>query len=120
MSVSRLVVKVGTTSLTTEAGEFRSDVALALIEGIDAVRRIGVEVVLVVSGAIALGVRRLGIERPTEPAVLQAISAVGQVELLAQLSQLFRGRGLEIGQILLAPRFWQIHRPHSTSLGDLD
>ncbi len=104
MSVSRLVVKVGTTSLTTEAGEFRSDVALALIEGIDAVRRIGVEVVLVVSGAIALGVRRLGIERPTEPAVLQAISAVGQVELLAQLSQLFRGRGLEIGQILLAPQ----------------
>ena len=104
MGIARLVVKVGTTSLTSDAGEFRTEVAAGLVQGIDEVRRSGVEVVLVVSGAIALGVRRLGIVRPSEAAVLQAISAVGQVELLAQLAQRFRTYGMEIGQMLLAPQ----------------
>lgn len=120
MAVSRLVVKVGTTSLTTGTGDFRTDVAEALVDGVISVRRIGVEVILVVSGAIALGVRRLGIERPTDASVLQAVSAVGQVELLAQLSQLFRAREVEIGQILLAPHDFGDRRQYLHARSTLD
>lgn len=104
MPIGRLVVKVGTTSLTTDSGEFRTDVAAALVRGIDSVRRSGVEVVLVVSGAIALGVRRLEIPRPSEASMLQALSALGQIELLGQLSTLFGAHDIRIGQILLAPQ----------------
>jgi glutamate 5-kinase len=99
--IRRLVVKVGTSSLTTEAGYLRRELVAALAAQVAEVRRAGVDVVWVASGAIALGLARLGLRRPQEPDVLQAASAVGQVELAAGLVGALEASGVSAGQILL-------------------
>lgn len=104
MSYRRLVVKVGTTSVTTPEGEVRLGLVRSLAREIAAARAEGAEVVLVVSGAIALGARRLGLARPTEMGRLQSLSAIGQVRLVAEIGRAFEEEGLVIGQVLLAPR----------------
>ena len=65
----------------------------------------GDRVVIVSSGAIAAGLPLLGMgdDRPSDPAVLQAVSAVGQGHLVAQYNRALATRGLVGGQVLLAP-----------------
>jgi glutamate 5-kinase len=104
VSYRRLVVKVGTTSVATPEGEVRVPLVRSLARQIAAARAEGVEVVLVVSGAIALGARRLGLARPTDMGRLQSLSAIGQVRLVAEIGHAFEREGLVIGQVLLAPR----------------
>jgi glutamate 5-kinase len=62
-------------------------------------------VVVVTSGAIAAGLPVLGLSdsRPTDPAVLQAVSAVGQAHLVDRYNEALAAHGLVAGQVLLAP-----------------
>ncbi len=99
----RVVVKVGTSSLTNADGSFRELVAKTLASQIAKVREDGTEVVMVVSGAIALGLARLGLSRPQSLATYQACAAVGQIELAQRLRSVYHEYGVEMGQILLAP-----------------
>jgi glutamate 5-kinase len=98
------VVKVGTSSLTSEHGEL-DDVALErLCAGVAAARARGHEVVLVCSGAIAAGLPALGLqERPTDMGTLQAIAAVGQPLLMARLGGYLAQHEIIAGQVLLTP-----------------
>jgi len=74
----------------------------ALCKQIKQLRKAGVEVVLVSSGAIALGMGELGeTVRSTELAQLQARAAIGQAALMLLYSQLFRKQGIKCGQVLL-------------------
>ena len=76
---NRIVVKVGTSSLTNESGQedLRSMEHIARVQ-VD-LRHMGQEVILVSSGAIAIGSNRLGLtERPRELRMKQAAAAVGQ------------------------------------------
>jgi glutamate 5-kinase len=100
----KAVVKVGTSSITSEAGEL-DDAALArLADELGAARAAGHVVVLVCSGAIAAGLPALGIhERPADLGALQAIAAVGQPRLMERVSALLADRGLVAGQVLLTP-----------------
>ncbi|HCB37465.1 MAG TPA: glutamate 5-kinase, partial [Acidimicrobiaceae bacterium] len=108
----RVVVKIGTSSVTLgapgapggTAGGGVDEAALAKLtaEVVDA-RRLGHEVIVVTSGAIAAGVERLGIARPTRVERLQAVSAVGQIDLMATYSRLFAAHGATAGQVLIAP-----------------
>jgi glutamate 5-kinase len=100
----RVVVKVGTSSITDARGE-RDEAALRkLCTEIADARDLGHVVVLVCSGAIAAGMPALGLDRrPTDIRTLQAIAAVGQPRLAAELGALFGERGLVAGQILLDP-----------------
>ena len=98
----RIVIKVGT-ALLTDNGRVLDEKAIAnLAEELSAVQKLGREVVLVSSGSIAEGVRRLGWERrPTEVGQLQAAAAVGQMGLAQAYETEFAKRGVKTAQILL-------------------
>lgn len=99
-----LVVKVGTSSITVDGGELNIEALRKLCAEIAAVRADGHQVVLVSSAAIAAGMAKLGIEqRPREFAVLQALSAVGQIKLMNTYDSVAGEFGMQIGQVLVAP-----------------
>jgi glutamate 5-kinase len=92
------VVKIGSSSVTSETvGRLCGEVAEARAEGHT--------VVVVTSGAISAGWDALdrGKQRPSDPAVLQAVSAVGQHRLMRMWQDGFDAHGLLAGQVLLAP-----------------
>ena len=96
--VRRVVVKIGTKSITAgESGRF-DDVA----RQVAAVRGQGKQAVVVSSGAIALGFPRLGLKtRPTQMAELQASAAAGQSRLMHAYEEAFAPFGIEVAQVLL-------------------
>ena len=99
---SRVVVKVGSSSLTTPEGALDQARLRSLVEVLAARRGAGREVVLVSSGAIAAGITPLGLaRRPRDLATQQAAASVGQGALLAAYTQGFRSHGLTVGQVLL-------------------
>lgn len=102
----RIVVKVGS-SLVTNEGRGLDEAAIeewsrqlaALVNGEDGVKR---EVIMVSSGAIAEGMKRLGwATRPTEVHELQAAAAVGQMGLAQMYETKLRGEGVPSAQVLL-------------------
>ena len=101
-SSRRLVVKVGSSSLTTAAGGL-DDVRLAsLVDALADVRAEGREVVLVSSGAIAAGLAPLGMaRRPRDLARQQAAASVGQGLLMHRYTAAFATHGVTVGQVLL-------------------
>jgi glutamate 5-kinase len=102
---SRLVVKIGSSSVTGSDGG--PDVALLgrLAAEIAAEVDQGRDVVVVSSGAVAAGWAAIGrgADRPTDLAVLQAVSAVGQHRLMSTWADSFDAVGRTVGQVLLAP-----------------
>jgi glutamate 5-kinase len=83
------VVKVGTSSITSESGELDEGALAELCAGIAASRAGGHDVVLVSSGAIAAGLPALGLgTRPVDVRTLQAVAAVGQPLLMERLGAL--------------------------------
>ena len=106
----RLVVKVGTSSLVGASGEPDDSRLTFLCDEIAAVAGMGIEVVVVSSGAIAAGLKPLGIaKRPTDIPSLQAAAAVGQGRLLARYMSMLSDRGLVSAQLLLT-RYDFMHR----------
>ena len=99
----RVIVKIGTSSLTSESGEVNVAALSKLVDEVVMARAQGHELVVVTSGAITAGVQRLGVSRPEEPEVLQAISAVGQIDLMRAYGDEFDSHGVATGQVLLAP-----------------
>nr|WP_329827432.1 glutamate 5-kinase [Streptomyces sp. JV176] len=99
----RIVVKVGSSSLTTAAGGLDADRVDALADVLAAVRTTGDrEVVLVSSGAIAAGLAPLGLDRrPRDLARQQAAASVGQGLLVARYTASFARYGVRVGQVLL-------------------
>lgn len=102
----RVVVKLGTSSLTDGDGVI-DDLAVAkTAEEIARARTEGHEIVLVSSGAVAAGLPALGIgadARPRDARTLQAVSAVGQAHLMRTWGEHLGTHGLVAGQVLLAP-----------------
>jgi glutamate 5-kinase len=101
-SAKRLVVKVGSSSLASSAGGL--DVARVdrIADAIAARVAAGSQVVLVSSGAIAAGLRPLGLSRrPKDLATQQAAASVGQGMLVARYSDAFGRHRLTVGQVLL-------------------
>ncbi|WP_037362274.1 glutamate 5-kinase [Nakamurella lactea] len=101
-SAHRLVVKVGSSSLTTAAGGLDPDRLDALVDAVAARTAAGTEVVLVSSGAIAAGLAPLRLaKRPRDLATQQAAASVGQQQLAARYAISFHRHGLTVGQVLL-------------------
>lgn len=100
----RVVVKIGSSSLTADSGELRTDVVASIAGQISDARRAGHEVVLVTSGAVASGVAGLGLKRrPSDVLSLQALSAVGQPQLMAAYTAELAKHSLVPAQVLLVP-----------------
>jgi glutamate 5-kinase len=99
---NRLVVKVGSSSLTTAAGGIDPDRLDALVDALSARRAAGTQVVLVSSGAIAAGLSPLRLpSRPRDLATQQAAASVGQMLLVERYAASFARAGLLVGQVLL-------------------
>lgn len=97
-------IKVGTSSITTDAGELDEAPLRKLCEELAAARLAGHHVVLVCSGAIAAGLPALGLHvRPSDVGTLQAVAAVGQPRLMDRIGALLAAHGLVAGQVLLTP-----------------
>ena len=98
-----LVVKVGSALLVDPAGHARRDWLAGLVEEIAAMRARGQKVVVVSSGAIALGAARLGLARGGRGSLAdaQAAASVGQIELAGLWAELLGARGLTAAQMLL-------------------
>ncbi len=98
----RVVVKVGSSSLTTAAGGIDPERLRALVDVLAATRARGAEVVLVSSGAIAAGLSPLGLtKRPTGLPAQQAAASVGQGLLVHRYTEELSRHGLVTGQVLL-------------------
>jgi len=98
----RVVVKVGSSSLTTTAGGIDPDRVRRLVDVLASVRARGAEVVLVSSGAIAAGLPPLQLKRrPRGLAAQQAAASVGQGLLVHRYTEELARHGLITGQVLL-------------------
>jgi glutamate 5-kinase len=96
------VVKLGSSIVAEDSGEMRLSVVARICEEVAALHGEGVDVVVVTSGAIARGVRLLGLPaRPAAVEDLQAASAVGQGRLYRTYDELLRERGIQSAQVLL-------------------
>jgi glutamate 5-kinase len=98
----RIVVKVGSSSLTTAAGGIDEQRVDALVDVLGVLATSGREVVLVSSGAIAAGLAPLQLRRrPRDLATQQAAASVGQGLLIGRYAAGFARHGLTVGQVLL-------------------
>lgn len=98
----RIVVKLGTGVLTSGVGRLELGKMGALCAQIAEAKRRGVEVVLVSSGAVGLGMGKLGLKaRPKDIRKVQMCAAVGQSILIQTWEELFAPFGIAVAQILL-------------------
>ena len=98
----RIVVKVGTSTLTHATGRLNIRHVETLCKVLSDIKNAGHEIVLVSSGAIGMGVGKLNLrERPADMPTKQAAAAVGQCELMYVYDQLFATYNHTTAQILL-------------------
>ncbi|PYG89389.1 glutamate 5-kinase [Ruminiclostridium sufflavum DSM 19573] len=98
----RIVIKVGTSTLTYDTGKINFTRIDKLVRIISDLSNQGKEVILVTSGAIGVGVDKLKLpERPKTIREKQAVAAVGQCELMHMYSKFFSEYGHTVAQILL-------------------
>src|SRR6185437_12000816 len=99
----RIVVKVGSALLTdSETGRINRAWLESLVEDLLRLRKRGQQVILVSSGAIALGRRQLGLAKgPLRLEESQAAAAVGQIRLAHAYKELLEGRDVTVAQVLL-------------------
>jgi glutamate 5-kinase len=100
--MTRIVVKIGSSSLTTPTGGLDGHRLDAFVDAVAGARARGDEVVVVSSGAIAAGLAPLRMSRrPRDLASQQAAASVGWGALIARYSERFAVHGLVVGQVLL-------------------
>ncbi|MEE2658674.1 MAG: glutamate 5-kinase [Candidatus Latescibacterota bacterium] len=101
--VKRVVVKIGSSSLTGDGGALEKSAIRRLVREVIALRERGLQVAIVSSGAVAAGMGRLGMaERPRSVAKLQALAAVGQNLLVHTYETAFAQHDVPVGQVLLS------------------
>jgi glutamate 5-kinase len=116
-----VVVKIGTTALTTASGVFDASRLQYLADAIEARMKAGSDVVIVSSGAIAAGVEPLGLtRRPTDLATKQAAASVGQVALINSWSTAFARYDRTVGQVLLTAHDISMRAQHTNAQRTLD
>ena len=99
--LNRIIVKVGS-GILTQNNSLNLEIINTLADQICRLRKQGIQVILVSSGAMAAGVKKLGLEkRPTETPKRQAISAIGQADLIQEWEKAVEAHGGKVAQILL-------------------
>jgi glutamate 5-kinase len=113
VSARRLVVKIGSALLAAEDGEVRRPWLAALADDVARCRSRGQEVILVSSGAIAVGRRHLGLAgRRRRLEEKQAAAATGQIRLAHAYQEALAYHGITVAQILLTPEDTEERRRH--------
>ena len=99
--MKRIVVKVGSNVLTRKDGKLDMTRVSALVDQIAELRRSGIEVILVSSGAMASGRGELQVDHDLDSVEQrQLFSALGQAKLIGLYYDLFREYGMHVGQVL--------------------
>ena len=97
-----IVFKVGTSTLTHKSGKLNLRRLEELVQVLADLMNAGIRVTLVTSGAIGVGMGKLGLrERPADTAGKQAAATVGQCELMYIYDKLFAQYGYNVGQLLI-------------------
>lgn len=116
-----VVVKIGTTALTTPSGVFDANRLASLVEAIEGRMKAGSDVVIVSSGAIAAGIEPLRLsKRPADLATKQAAASVGQVALVNAWSSAFAAYNRTVGQVLLTAHDISMRVQHNNAQRTLD
>ena len=119
----RIVIKIGTSTLTHASGHLNIRRVEALCKAISDVRNAGHEVIVVSSGAIGMGVSKLGLKkRPDDMPTKQAAAAVGQCELMYIYDKLFGEYHHTVSQLLITgddTRNEERHRNFSNTMNRL-
>lgn len=101
-SAKRIVIKVGTTTLTHSSGLINYRRLEGMVKTLADLKNSGREIVIVSSGAIGVGIGVLGLtSRPTDIPTKQACAAIGQCELMYTYDKLFSEYNHSVAQILL-------------------
>ena len=101
-AVKRVIIKIGSSVLTDKKGNLSESMFDVLAEEISGIKARGIEVVIVSSGAIASGMKKLNLSvKPSEISMKQAIAACGQCALIRNYERAFSSFGLIVAQILL-------------------
>ncbi len=101
-SKKRIVVKVGTSTLTHKTGRLNIRRMEKFVKILADIQNSGRQIILVSSGAIGLGMSKMGLmKRPSDVPMKQACAAVGQCELMYMYDKLFGEYNLNVAQILL-------------------
>lgn len=98
---NRIVIKFGTNILTNEEGEVSLPRVYSFIEDVSKLKKSGKEVILVSSGAVGLGKKKLGVDNTDAVALKQACAAIGQSKLMSIYENAFDQYNLIVAQILL-------------------
>lgn len=110
----RVVIKVGTSSLTHKSGHLNVRKVETMCKVLSDLKNAGNEIILVSSGAIAMGVGKLSMaERPTDVPTKQAMAAVGQCELMYIYDKLFSEYNHTVAQILITMDDIKSERRHT-------
>lgn len=100
--IKKIVVKVGTSTLTYDTGKINLRRMSKLAQVLSDLKNAGIEIALVTSGAIGVGVGKLGLkERPQDTPGRQAAATVGQCELMFLYDKFFGEYGNITGQLLV-------------------
>ncbi len=101
-NAKRIVFKVGTSTLTYDTGKINIRRMARLASVLSDLENQGKEIVLVSSGAIAVGVGKLGLEKkPADTPSVQAVACIGQCELMFMYDKLFSEYSHTVGQLLI-------------------
>ncbi|MEG1427673.1 MAG: glutamate 5-kinase, partial [Oscillospiraceae bacterium] len=101
-NAEKIVIKVGTSTLTYGNGKMNLRLLESLCKTISDLQNSGKQIILVSSGAIGVGMGKLGLKkRPNETAKKQALAAVGQCELMFMYDKLFGEYNCTVAQVLL-------------------
>ncbi|MEL0099585.1 MAG: glutamate 5-kinase, partial [Opitutae bacterium] len=108
--MKRVVIKLGTGLLSAGNGEIRGERISQICSGIDLLKSQGLEVIVVSSGAVGLGMGKLGLEsRPNDLSLLRSCASVGQSELMHAWKSSLSKHGVLAAQILLTREDFNEH-----------
>lgn len=98
---ARVVVKIGSSTLTHPTGHINIRRVEELVKVLSDIKNSGCELIVVSSGAVAVGVGKLGLTRPCDMPTKQAAASVGQCELMYLYDKLFAEYNHTVSQVLL-------------------
>ena len=98
----KVVIKLGSSTVIDEKGKFKKIWVNSLIKDIKKFKK-NRNIVIVSSGAIALGQNRLKIKKKVKLEMSQAIASIGQIHLAEEFQKIFKKNNFKVGQILISP-----------------
>ena len=100
----KIVIKLGSSTIVNKKGSFKKKWANSLVRDIKKLKKNNQDVVVVSSGAIALGQNYLKLKnKKVKLEMSQAIASIGQIHLINEFQKLFEKNKIKIGQILITP-----------------